>query len=47
MRKTYKKGFTLVELSVVIIIVGLIIAGVSQASAMFSEAQLRTIARDI
>ena len=38
-----KNGFTLVELSIVIVIVGLIIAGVTSGNVLVKQAKLRTV----
>jgi prepilin-type N-terminal cleavage/methylation domain-containing protein len=40
------KGFTLVELSIVIIIVGLIVAGVTAGSSLIRQSKIRTILTD-
>ncbi|MFI4983913.1 MAG: prepilin-type N-terminal cleavage/methylation domain-containing protein [Rickettsiales bacterium] len=42
-----KKGFTLVELSIVIIIIGLIIAGVTAGQSLVDQAQLRATITEI
>ncbi len=41
------KGFTLVELSIVIVIIGLIVAGVTAGKSLVKQAQLRTIINDV
>lgn len=41
-----KKGFTLVELSIVIVIIGLIVAGVVGGQALVRQSKLRTIVSD-
>lgn len=41
--KSSNKGFTLVELSIVIVIIGLIIAGVTAGQALVKQSQLRAI----
>ncbi len=41
------KGFSLVELSIVIIIIGLLFVGVSAGSSLIQQAKLRTIFSDI
>ena len=41
-----KKGFTLVELSIVIIIIGFLIAGVSSGQSLIKQAQLNTVIND-
>lgn len=42
-----KKGFTLVELSIVIVIIGLIAAGVTAGSALVNQSKLRSVASEI
>jgi len=42
----YKKGFTLIELSIVIVIIGLIVAGVVGGQALVRQANLRSIVTD-
>jgi len=42
-----KKGFSLVELSIVIIIIGLLFVGVSAGSTLIEQAKLRTIINEI
>ena len=41
------KAFSLVELSIVLIIIGLLVAGVSGGSKMISNAKLRTVISDM
>ncbi len=41
------KGFTLIELSIVIVIIGLIVAGVVGGQALVTQAKLRTVISDI
>lgn len=46
--KTMKSGgFTLVELSIVIVIIGLIVAGIVAGQSLIKQAQLRTIISDL
>ena len=42
MIKKYQKAFTLTEISIVILVIGILIAGISQAIEMFSEASLKS-----
>jgi len=42
-----KKGFTLIELSIVIVIIGLIVAGVVGGQALVKQAQLRKIITEV
>ena len=42
-----KKGFTLIELSIVIILIGLITAGIIAGSSLIQRAKLRTVVSDI
>ncbi len=44
--KKYQKAFSLIEISIVILVIGILIAGISQAIEMFSEASL-TSARNL
>ncbi len=37
-----RKGFTLIEIAVVILVIGVLIAGISQAMEMFAEASLKS-----
>jgi prepilin-type N-terminal cleavage/methylation domain-containing protein len=43
----YRKGFTLIELSIVIVIIGLIVAGVVAGNGLVRQAKLRSIVSDI
>ncbi len=47
MTQKLTKAFTLVELSIVIVIIGLIIAGVTAGKGLVRQAQLRSITTDI
>ena len=47
MLKSNKSGFSLVELSIVIIIIGLLFVGVSGGSKLIKSAKLNKIMRDI
>jgi prepilin-type N-terminal cleavage/methylation domain-containing protein len=40
--KKYQKAFSLIEISIVILVIGILIAGISQAIEMFSEASLKS-----
>jgi prepilin-type N-terminal cleavage/methylation domain-containing protein len=42
-----KSGFTLLELSIVLVIIGLIIGGVTAGSELINQAALRAVSRDI
>ena len=42
MIKKHKKAFSLIEISIVILVIGILIAGISQAIEMFSEASLKS-----
>ena len=42
MIKKYQKAFSLIEISIVILVIGILIAGISQAIEMFSEASLKS-----
>ena len=37
-----RKAFTLIEIAVVILVIGVLIAGISQAMEMFAEASLKS-----
>ena len=41
-----ERGFTLIELSIVIVIIGLIVAGVVGGQALVRQAKLKTIVSD-
>jgi len=43
----YKKGFTLIELSIVVVIIGLIVAGVVGGQKLVNQAKLRTLISEI
>jgi len=45
--KNRNKGFTLVELSIVIVLIGLIVAGVVGAQSLIKQAKLRSITSDM
>ena len=42
MIKKYQKAFSVIEISIVILVIGILIAGISQAIEMFSEASLKS-----
>lgn len=42
-----ESGFTLVELSIVIVIIGLVLAGIVGGQTLVRQAQLKSIASDI
>jgi len=50
MRKQYKnkglRGFTLVELSIVIVIIGFLVAGIAAGTSLIEEAKMRSIVTD-
>lgn len=41
-----KQGFTLVELSIVIVIIGFLVAGIAAGSSMIKQAQIRSVISD-
>lgn len=45
--KTNKKGFTLVELSIVLVIIGLLIGGILVAQSMIGTAKIQALTRQI
>lgn len=46
-KQSAKRGFTLVELSIVIVIIGFLVAGIAAGSSMIKQAQLRSVITDI
>jgi len=46
-QKANKAGFILVELSIVIIIIGFLVAGIAAGSNILKQAQLRSVIADI
>ncbi|MFI4983935.1 MAG: type II secretion system protein, partial [Rickettsiales bacterium] len=50
MTKQYKnkaiRGFTLVELSIVIVIIGFLVAGIAAGTSLIEEAKLRSVVTD-
>ena len=42
MKLIKRKAFTLIEIAVVIIVIGVLIAGIAQAMEMFAEASLKS-----
>jgi len=47
MRKIQYKGFTLIELSVVLVITGIIVAGITEAKAVLHQAKVKSVITDI
>ncbi len=47
MSNKLKKGFTLIELAIVLVIVGLLVGGVLQGQELIKQAQLRKIIREL
>ena len=46
-RAKYNKGFTLIELSIVIVIIGLIVAGVVGGQSLVEQTKLRKVITDV
>ena len=46
-KKNYIKGFTLVELAIVIVVIGLVVAGVTAGQAVVKQARLKGVITDI
>lgn len=44
---SYKQGFTLVEISIVLIIIGLLVSGVMAGKSLIYSAKLRTVVNDV
>lgn len=45
-RKNFQRGFTLVELAIVIVIIGFIVAGIAAGSSLIKQAQIRSVITD-
>jgi prepilin-type N-terminal cleavage/methylation domain-containing protein len=46
-KKQQNQGFTLIELSIVLVIIGLLIAGITSGAAMIKQSQLRSIINEM